>query len=90
MYYSRGSYHVSRGGRRGGRNPRGGDCFTGICQKTNPLDEKGEISKCTIYESIFHWANKCLDSSKKLDQMTEIQILNMFLICDSMNLARCI
>ena len=28
-------------------------------RKTNPLNENGEISRCAICESIYHWANKC-------------------------------
>ena len=66
MCYLHGSYHVPRGGRREGRPPRCGNCFTGICLKTNLLDEKGEISKCVIWESIFHWANNCPDSYEKI------------------------
>ena len=66
VYYSRGSYHVPRGGRRGDRNIRGGNRFTCTRRKTNPLHEKGEISKCAICASIFHWANKCPDSYEKI------------------------
>ena len=28
-------------------------------QKTNPLDKSENISRCAIYQSIYHWANDC-------------------------------
>ena len=31
-------------------------------RKKNPLDETGEVSKCAICQSIFHWARNCPDA----------------------------
>ena len=34
-------------------------------KKTNPLDKDGEISKCNVCGSIYHWTKQCPDSCEK-------------------------
>lgn len=70
VFYSRGHYQHRGGQRRGyGRaNGRASYNFNNNRRQTNPRDENGEISRCVICESIFHWANKCPHSHETLRQ----------------------
>ena len=68
VLYSRGHYQP-RGGRtprRGGGNLRASYNFNGNLRHTNPPDENGEVSRCAICDSVFHWANKCPHSYEAL------------------------
>ena len=47
-----------------GRNQNRG---RGTARKLNPPDETGEISKCAICNSIYHWARNCPDSYENLN-----------------------
>ena len=34
-------------------------------QKTNPLNKSGNISRCAMCQSIYHWANDCRNKAKE-------------------------
>ena len=65
------TYYNSRGGSFRGRSYRRGPRYRGNAfdsrpkpkPKENPLDHEGNVSKCNICESKFHWANKCPDKN---------------------------
>ena len=42
-------------------------------QKTNPLDKSGNISRCAICQSIYHWANDCPNKVKD-EQSSHVKI----------------
>ena len=44
------------------RNRQKGTLRNNSKRKPNPLDENGDINRCVICDSIYHWANKCPDS----------------------------
>ena len=73
IVHSRRSYDLPRGGRRGSRYPRDGNGFTGTRRETNPLDEGYRFFIGRI-DVLIHM--------RKFDQMTYIQIPNMFQIYD--------
>ena len=60
----------NQGFRRRGNNIRSGNNrYTGgnnnynkNLPQTNPVDSEGELSKCLVYGSVYHWAKYCPDS----------------------------
>ena len=64
---------VYRGGSRG-TGFRGARVKVGTRQ-TNPLDANGQISKCSVCGSKFHWARQCPDSYETKAKTVEYQPL---------------
>ena len=44
------------------KNSDGSTDSQGCGRKTNPLDKNGEISKCNVCGSIYHWTRQYPDS----------------------------
>lgn len=79
--YGRGRGHINRGAhQRGAKNqhqqnvPTRGTAHP-IKKGRNPLNEKGQPSKCSICESINHWAYNCPDANTYMCE--SIQELNV-------------
>lgn len=64
---------VYRGGFRG-NNFRGARAKVGTRQN-NPLDANGQISRCSVCGSKFHWARQCPDSYETKAKTAEYQTL---------------
>lgn len=74
----RGRYNRSNGGRNRSRNNsnRGGAVKD---KRSNPLDNNGNISRCNICESKFHWAAHCPHAyERNQNEETEFVQLSMF------------
>ena len=81
--YNRGSGY-NRGGERGYTRGRGYN--PGGERKKNPLDKNGEVSRCSICGSIFHWARFCPDSYEaKEDRGTNAEQVKETLIEGAMD-----
>ena len=70
VMYARGGkqWRGGRGGFRGRRGTRGAAQSSRGGRKTNPIGKDGNVTRCLICESKFHWARDCQDAYEVMSQ----------------------
>ena len=61
-----------RGGQRGGYGPAY-SAPQSSWRKTNPLDSEGNVTRCRICDSRFHWAMRCPDAYENIEEKSSSQ-----------------